>query len=96
MDQNLLKMKQDLSQELSWLLSKLPELKKAGKKEDLDYNYEQVIAKTSQLYYLNLYHINKISNLTPDYKKEIKKKILAEYHEKLIKLEIIYRQIPVK
>ena len=90
MDRELARMKQELSQEISWLLSNLPKIKKQGKKEDLEYNFEQFVSKMTRLYYLHLYQIDKITALTVDEKEKIKKNILKDYQASIAKLLVVF------
>lgn len=96
MDKNLENIKQQLSQELSWLLNKAISLRQTAKAEDLEFNYEQAIKKLTQLYYYNLYQIDSITNIAKSEKEIVKQNILKDWQANLVRLMVLYNQLPAK
>ena len=96
MDKNLENIKQQTSQELSWLLNKASSLRQTAKPEDLKFNYEQAIKKLTQLYYYNLYQIDSINNMAASEKETVKKNIIKDWQANLVRLMVLYNQLPPK
>lgn len=92
MNQQLKKQKQEISEELSRILDKAPQLKKEQDQAVLDFNYEQAVKKLTQLYYLNYYHIDNTTSIEPKAKQGIQDNIIKEFHSNLARLMFLFEQ----